>query len=179
MESKPHVIRTLRIPSTLDLGLQKLAQERNSSVNALAENALTRFFEFDRHEDELDYTSIPRALLVKAFDYLSDDEVRDLGLRSDSVSMIEFVLLYHQEADLYAILNAYQMRAKYTGAFKFHHSSEGRYHTILLNHNMGVKWSVFFEASLREVFHKLLGIELKTEPSANFVIGRFTLDSRC
>jgi hypothetical protein len=40
---------------------------------------------------------------------------------------------------------------------------------------MGIKWSVFFEVSLREVFRKLLGIELETELSANLVIGRFKL----
>ena len=173
MGSKPRVIRTLRIPSTLDLGLQELAQERNTSVNALAENALTRFFEFDRHEGELDHTALPRTLLVKAFDYLSDDEARDLGLRSDAVSMTEFVLLHLQGADLDAVLDAYQMRAKYTRAFKFHHSAEGQSHTILLNHNMGMRWSILFEVSSREVFHKLLGIDLQTELSGNLVIGRF------
>ena len=61
-----HVIRTLRIPESLDEDLKAIAREQGTSVNAIAEAELTKFVEFDRFTEELEYKVVRKSWLTKA-----------------------------------------------------------------------------------------------------------------
>jgi len=173
-ESKsPHVIRSVRIPDALDKAIRKAAEERNESVNALVEACLTKFVEFDQYAEELDYGMVRKMFLAKGLDYLSEQEIREFARWAAMELGSETLRFYNAYPKLDAVLHLYEsVIAKYGRLYAFHHEAEGRNHTILLSHKMGKNWSIFFDENLKTIFSRL-GIDLKTETSANLVKGSF------
>jgi hypothetical protein len=173
VSKSPHVIRTVRIPEALDKALRKVAEERNTSVNALIEASLTRFIDFDQYAEELDYGMVRKVFLVRGLEYLTDDEVRELGRWAAMELGSETLRFYNAYPRLDAVLHIYEsVISKYGRLYKFHHEVEGKNHTIILTHNMGKKWSIFFGENLKTILGRL-GFDLETETSANLVRGRF------
>jgi hypothetical protein len=75
---------------------------------------------------------------------------------------------------LSAVLNTFEgIGSRYSRLFTFHHQVKGLNHTVTLNHGMGMKWSLFYEANLRKIFTEMLGIKIRTELTENVVIGHF------
>jgi predicted transcriptional regulator len=173
MAKTPHVIRTVRIPEALDKALRKVAEERNTSVNALIEASLAKFIEFDQYVEELDYGMVRKMFLVRGLEYLSEDEIRELARWSAMELGSETLRFYNAYPKLDAVLHTYEsIIAKYGRLYTFRHEVEGRNHTIFLSHRMGKNWSIFFEENLKTIFGRL-GIDLETETSTNLVRGRF------
>jgi len=161
----------------MDEGLKKIAEERKSSVNALAEAALTRLIEFDQFADELEFVSVRKPFLIKGLDYLTDEEVRDFGKWTAMETGAEMLEFYHGDANLNAALHILEsIISKYGKLFTFHHDIEGKSHTVTIAHRMGKKWSIFFDSNLKTIFSRV-GVNLKTEVSTNFVRGRFAVES--
>ena len=173
----PHVIRSMRIPATLDEALRKVAEKKNTSVNALVEASLMRLIEFDQYEEELDYGMVKKAFLVKMLEYLTEDEIRGLGRWAAMEPGSETLRFYNAYPRVDAVIRVYEsIISKYGRLYNFRHEVEGRSHTIRLSHKMGKNWSIFFEENLKTIFGKL-GIALETEISTNLVTGRFVVKS--
>lgn len=155
--------------------LRNIAKDRNTSVNALAEGALRKFVEFDKNAEELDYAVVPRSFLVKTVEYLSKPQIVSLGEWSAEVPGSDSVHFYNKSMSLSAVLNTFEgIGSKYSRLFSFHHEIHGMSHTITLNHGMGMKWSLFYEANLNKVFKDILGIKIRTELTENVVTGHFS-----
>ena len=173
-EKTIHVTRTIRIPSKLDSGLRELAKGRKTSVNALVEGAISKLIDYDQYAEERGYVGIPRSLLVKLLDYLSEDEIKELATWAGKGPGSETIRFYHKEISVEAVLDSFQtIGSKYNKFFGFHHESEGAKHTITITHNMGMKWSIYFEAIMRNIFNEQLRIEIQTERTQNLTIGYF------
>jgi len=173
---KQSVIRSFRIPKALDSRLREIAGERRTSVNALAEAALQKFADFDTHTEEFGYGVVKKGFLIKVLDDLTDQQVRDLGDWAGRGLGSETVRFYHPEVDLEAILSTFEdIWSKYSGMYSFRHEVRDNQHILRLNHNMGTKWSLFYEAQMKALFDKNLGIKLETELSPNFVTARFKI----
>jgi len=169
-----NVIRTLRISCRLDEELRDLAEERGTSVNAIAEAELQKLVEFDRFADELEYTVVRKAWLTRLIAYLSEEEIREFGRWTGGGPGRESINFYQKRMDLDSVLKTYEsIGSKYSRFFKFRHESDGAKHTIILNHGMGRNWSIYYDANLRKVFEDILGFELVTELGDNIIIGRF------
>jgi len=168
------VIRTLRLPKSLDASLKSVSGLAKTSVNALAQEVLTEYVAYDQYAQELDYTVVTKAFLRKLLDYLSEEEVREFGTWVASGPGSEAIRFYHKEHDLRAVLDTFEgLGSKYSKLFTFRHERKGKEHTVWITHNMGRKWSVFYEANTREVFRSQLGIEINSDLLDNMLIARF------
>ena len=174
-EKKPQsVIRSFRIPKALDKQLREIAEERGKSVNALSEAALQKFVDFDSHSEELGYGVVKKGFMVEIFEHLTDQQIRDLGDWAGRGLGSETLKFYRPDGGLDSVLSTYQdVWSKYSGFYSFKHEVRGDQHVLRLNHNMGIKWSLFYEAQMKALFDKNLGIKLETELSPNFVTARF------
>ena len=167
------MIRTVRIPESLDRALRKIAEERNTSVNALVEASLTKLIEFDQYLEELDYGMVRKVFLVKGLDYLTEDEIREFARWAATELGSETLRFYGAFPDVGSVLHTYEsIISKYGRLYTFRHEVVGRNHTITLSHRMGKNWSIFFEENMKTIFGRL-GVDLQTERSANLVEGRF------
>ena len=170
---KPHVIRSVRIPTALDEAIRKYAEENNMSVNALVEACLTKFVEFDQYMDALDYGAVRKTFLVKGLEYLTEEEIRELARWAAMELGSETMSFYNAYPKVDAVLHIYEhIISKYGRLYNFRHEVEGKNHTIILSHKMGKNWSIFFEENLKTIFGRL-GIDLETATSTNMVRGRF------
>ena len=62
---------------------------------------------------------------------------------------------------------------KNSGWFKLSHDVNSRNHRILLNHEIGQKWSVFLERYMRSFFIERLDIPVKSSHMENTVVLEF------
>ena len=167
------MIRTVRIPDSLDKALRKLAEERGESVNALDQAALTKLVEFDQYADELDYGMVRKVFLMKGLEYLTEGQIREFARWAAMELGEETLRFYGAFPNAGSVIHTYEsIISKYGRLYTFRHEIEGRNHTITLSHRMGKKWSIFFEENMKTIFSRL-GIDLETETSANLVKGRF------
>jgi hypothetical protein len=170
----PHVIRTMRIPESLDKALREVAEQRNTSVNALVEASLTRLVEFDQYAEELDYGMVRKVFLVKGLEYLTQDEIREFARWSATELGSDTLRFYGAFPNAGSVIRTYEsIISKYGRLYTFRHEVDGKDHTITLSHRMGKNWSIFFEENMKTIF-KSLGIDLETERGANLVEAHFT-----
>lgn len=157
----------------MDAAIRRAAEEKNMSVNALVEACLAKFVEFDQHAEELDYGTVRKVFLVKGLEYLTEDEIRELGRWAAREVGSETLRFYNASDKLDSVLHIYEsIMSKYGRLYTFRHEAEGKNYTITLSHKMGKNWSTFFEENLKTIFSRL-GVDLESETSANLVKLRF------
>jgi len=158
------------LESELDEGLSRLADKDNISVNLLINKALTRYVEWDANSEKFGLVSVSKRLLRSLFDYVPEKDVRDLGTKSGKEGGPELVTFFYKKFDLESLLKAFEnLTSKYMNNFKFEHNFDGKTHTLVMKHDIGLNASAYYAESVKAVF-ALLGLKAKTSETEAQVV---------
>ncbi len=113
--------------------------------------------------------------IVEGFlDHMSNEDIVRVAASSGREHKARAMVLYGTEQRLEPVL---EMLEKNTGQicrwYTFTHSVNGRDHYILMNHDMGQKWSVFVEAYMKSFFLEMLDISVRSSYMDNAVVLEF------
>jgi hypothetical protein len=165
-DSRKTVLKTMRIPNYINTLLEKDADSKGISVNALISMIMTKYAEWDR------YIERPQAL-KEILEEVDEDKLADIAKRSGSRFPKEFVLFRFKRTNLETYLETLKLICKYKGYARYEHESEGSDHTIILVHDLGEKWSSFLRIVVEEGMKSVSGIVPRFEVSRDSIIIRF------
>lgn len=164
----------MRIDRQTDDELRRLAGDQGVSVNLLANKSLRKFAEWDGYGEKFGFVSLPSGLMGKLMDYLSEEQVKDLGVWVGKNLMREYVMFWFKEVSIEKVIEAFpRLFAKYGRAFDYEEHSDGPQHTAILKHNRGMKWSLYYAEVFETVFREILDRPLRVERSDNQIVARF------
>lgn len=179
MSPKGSVTRSVRIEKDADERLRRLADQSDSSVNTLVNRALRKFVEWDAYGEKFGFVTMPGVILVKLMDHLSDEQAKELGAWAGTNLLKEYITFWFKEVTPETLLEGFpRLFAKYARAFAYEEHSEGDYHTIILKHGGGWRWSTFYQQATESAFRELLGREVRVEKSENQIVLRLRLFDR-
>jgi len=160
---------TYRLPEKLVNELETEASMKSISQNVLVKQILDRYIQWDRFSDKIGMIPVPKKILIALGDELDGrdiDEIINLMF-----PMIKDTVMFIKGG--YDIKRCIETLEDYMQASGMNsdHRIEGDLHTFLIQHDLGMKWSVFTEQLLTQVFRNFMpDVDLKFQTTENTVI---------
>jgi hypothetical protein len=156
------ILRTIRLSEEIDNLLESDAQEQNISTNSLVGKIMTRYVEWDRAVEKLDFVSFSNAFFVALLNEVSDEKIQEMASQEAIRQIKNQAMWDFGKTDFDVLLKTIILRGKYGIASHISVESwgEGNY-VITLHHRWGPKGVVFF----RSFFDSFIRGELGVKPT--------------
>jgi hypothetical protein len=158
--SKKSVTRTLRLDEDIDVALEKMAEEKGESVNAIAERALRKLVEWDRLAESAGLVSISPLTIGRLMESYTMEQARELGEFVGNEVWEPIIISKFGSITLDSVLKSIELISRYMGRFDFIYSTEGTKRVVTVRHSGGVKWSEFYWGAATSLFNRALGLTI-------------------
>lgn len=162
--------------------LQREADLKEFSLNVLVNQVLRRYIEWDRYENKLGMIPVPKIMLSSLVDRTIQlaidagitgiDSYRDSVVKSAAKiafsSMKDSVLFMKKKYSLWTVLEVLQEYMKISGITS-DHSIEGKKHIFIIQHELGINWSIFAKELLSLIFTTLAEVRAEINITPNVV----------
>ena len=152
---------TFRFDARLLDSLKEEAEQKRTSLNTLVSQILLIHSEYHTFAAKSGMISMPKSLLVRIIETLSPHEVIQLSEYIASNDLKDTILLMKKEYSPNTIMEFIESWARVGGYPYRHHkedakdSSSRRKHSLVLQHDMGERWSLFFVELFKFAFKQV------------------------
>ena len=145
---------TYRLPEKLVSELETEATQKSISQNVLVKQILEKYIQWDRFSNKVGMIPVPKGILQSLGDELDGKDIDEI------ITLIypmikDTVLFIKGGYDLKRCIETLEDYIQASGMNSVHRV-EGDMHIFLIQHDLGMKWSVFTEQLLTQVFHSFL-----------------------
>ena len=172
---KKTVLRTIRITQEVDDVLRESAQDKNLSVNALIAAIMTKYVEWDRYVEKLNFISIASETFKTVLAEIDGEKLEKIAKEYGSKMAKTASMFFFKKADSETFLEVISLFSKYSRLRTNEIETSGRNYTITLHHNLGEKWSTFVRHFMAQAFNNVLGFLPQTDVSENVIIISFSV----
>ncbi|WP_185736595.1 hypothetical protein [Candidatus Nitrosopumilus sp. SW] len=160
---------TYRLPEKLVNELETEATMKSISQNVLVKQILEKYVQWDRFSNKIGMIPVPKGILESLGSELDGKDIDEI------ITLIfpmikDTVLFIKGGYDLKRCIETLEDYMRASG-MNSDHRIEGDMHSFLIQHELGMKWSVFTEQLLTQVFRSFLpDKELKFQTTDSTVI---------
>ena len=183
VKRKPHVKNkeqtnsiSYRLPSKLLENLETEARQKNISHNVLVKQILQKYVSWERFSEKIGMVPVPQKILQSLGGRLSHQEILEI-IDALFITIKDSVMFMKGGYDLKRTIETLEDYMRNSG-MESDHRVEGDLHHFVIQHKMGMQWSIFTELLLRRVFaefEKETGLKFQTTEST--VIATISLGS--
>ena len=160
---------TYRLPEKLINELETEAAQKSISQNVLVKQILEKYVEWDRFSDKIGMIPVPKGILQSLGDELDGKDIDEI-INLIFPMIKDTVMFIKGGYDIKRCVETLEDYMRASGMTS-DHRIESDVHTFLIQHDLGMKWSVFTEQLLTQVFRNFLpDMELKFQTTDNTVI---------
>ena len=167
---------TYRLPEKLVNELETEATMKSISQNVLVKQILEKYVQWDRFSNKIGMIPVPKAIIETLGSELDGRDIDEI------ITLIfpmikDTVLFIKGGYDLKRCIETLEDYMRASG-MNSDHRIEGDMHIFLIQHELGMKWSVFTEQMLTQVFRSFMPEkELKFQTTESTVILNVQLGS--
>ena len=145
---------TYRLPVKLVEELETEAMQKEISQNVMVKQILEKYIQWDRFSNKMGMIPVPKGILTSL----------GISLESEDVNMIvdvlkpiikDNVMFMKGKYDLKRCIETLEDYMRASG-MKSDHRVEGSLHHFIIQHDLGLNWSLLAEQLLKEIFHEFL-----------------------
>lgn len=167
---------TYRLPEKMINELDSEARQRKISQNVLVKQILERYIQWDRYSEKIGMVPVPKEIVESLG---ADLDGRDI----DEIINVVFPMIKNNVMfikggyDLERCIETLEDYMRASG-MKSDHRIDGELHTFIIQHDLGMKWSVFTEQLLTQMFRYFAtDKDLKFQTTDSTVILKIALGS--
>ena len=167
---------TYRLPESIINELDGDARQKKISQNVLVKQILERYIQWDRYAEKIGMIPVPKEILRTLGEELDGRDI-------DEIINVMFpfirnnVMFIKGGYDLERCIETLEDYMRASG-MKSDHRREGELHSFIIQHDLGLKWSVFTEQLLTQVFRNFASDkDLKFQTTDSTVILKVALGS--
>ena len=183
VKRKPHVKNkeqtnsiSYRLPSKLLENLETEARQKNISHNVLVKQILQKYVSWERFAEKIGMVPVPQKILQSLGRRLSHQEILEI-IDALFITIKDSVMFMKGGYDLKRTIETLEDYMRNSG-MESDHRVEGNLHHFVIQHKMGMQWSIFTELLLRRVFAEFeKEMELKFQTTESTVIATISLGS--
>tara|TARA_B100000959_G_scaffold47391_1_gene48456 strand:+ start:86 stop:670 length:585 start_codon:yes stop_codon:yes gene_type:complete len=183
VKRKPHVKNkeqtnsiSYRLPSKLLESLETEARQKNISHNVLVKQILQKYVSWERFSEKIGMVPVPQKILQSLGGRLSHQEILEI-IDALFITIKDSVMFMKGGYDLKRTIETLEDYMRNSG-MESDHRVEGDLHHFVIQHKMGMQWSIFTELLLRRVFAEFeKEMELKFQTTESTVIATISLGS--
>lgn len=171
---KKTILRTIRLSEEIDSLLERDAQKQNISTNALVGKIMTRYVEWDRVVEKLDFVSFSNAFFVTLINEVSDEKIQEIASQEAIRQIQNHAMWDFGKTDFDVLLKTILLVGKYGTAsdISVENWGEGNY-VITLHHKWGQKGVVFFRSFFNSFMKSVLGVQPRIDIADNVMVVSF------
>jgi len=167
---------TYRLPVKIVEELETEAMQKSVSQNVLVRQILEKYVQWDRFSDKIGMIPVPKAILEALGDEMGGKDI-DKIIKIIVPIIKKNVMFIKGDYDLKRCIETLEDYMRASGMIS-DHRLEGNLHHFIIQHDLGMKWSVFTEQLLKEIFHDFLPeMNLKCKTTDSTVIATIALGS--
>ena len=165
-----------RLPSKLLENLETEARQKNISHNVLVKQILQKYVLWERFAEKIGMVPVPQKILQSLGGRLSHQEILEI-IDALFITIKDSVMFMKGGYDLKRTIETLEDYMRNSG-MESDHRVEGDLHHFVIQHKMGMQWSIFTELLLRRVFAEFeKEMELKFQTTESTVIATISLGS--
>ena len=145
---------TYRLPEKLVSELETEATQKSISQNVLVKQILEKYVQWDRFANKIGMIPVPKGILESLGEELDGKDI-DAIITLMFPMIKDTVLFIKGGYDLKRCIETLEDYMRASG-MNSDHRVEGDVHIFLIQHDLGMKWSVFTEQLLTQVFRSFL-----------------------
>mgnify|MGYP005726550489 CR=1 FL=1 len=145
---------TYRLPVKMIEELETQARQEGVSQNVLVKQIVQKYLQWDRFSDSIAMIPIPKKILQTLGNDMNATEI-DMIVESVKPIIKDSVMFMKGKYDLKRCIETLEDYMQATG-MQSDHRTEGSLHHFIIQHGLGMRWSLFTEQLLKEIFHEFL-----------------------
>jgi hypothetical protein len=167
---------TYRFPEWLVEELETESMEKNTSQNVLVRQILEKHVQWDRFAEKIGMIPVPTNILVRLGQEMTGKDIENI-LKVMLPLIKESVLFMKGKYDLKRCIETLEDYMRASG-MNSDHRIEGELHHFIVQHDLGIKWSLLTERLFKEIFNEFLPDKnLKCQTTEKTVIATIGLGS--
>ena len=145
---------TYRLPEKLVTELETEAMQKEISQNVMVKQILEKHIRWDRFSSKIGMIPVPMGIMTSLGINM---ESQDIGMIIDVLKPIikDNVLFIKGKYDLKSCIETLEDYMRASG-IQSDHRVEGPLHHFIIQHGLGINWSLLTEQLLKEIFHEFL-----------------------
>ena len=153
--------------STLD-NLKKISKEQKLSLNTYVNQIFDSHLSWDLYAPEVGWVVMLKSALKEIIKNIDEEAVKSAAKNSAESGAKEIALSMRGKYDIVEWISILKDRARSSGFSIKEYDNDG-VTRLVLHHDMGEKWSLFFETYYHTVFYDL-GSNVKSEHTENSIL---------
>lgn len=145
---------TFRLNSSVLDKLSTRSDLQKTSLNVLVNQVMCNYVEWDADSIKAGWIPIQRTILTKLIDALDEKTISNIAEQSAKSSGKDSVLFMYGKYNLENLLKTIRASAQRSG-FSIKEYEENQNLEIVIQHDLGWKWSIFFKFYYQEILHEL------------------------
>ena len=170
---KMTVTLTLRLHENVVTILRAESGTRHISLNAMVNQILQNFVEWNIYEPKVGMMSLFRSVIAEIFKKLTEQQIIEVAATVGKEAYADATLFMKRKIDLDSFLSWLETRMK-NSSIEISHNSEESTHTYVLKHDLGKNFSLFQKTLLESIFGEVLGIHIDCDCSDKILSFRFS-----
>jgi hypothetical protein len=167
---------TYRLPEKIVDELETEAMQKNISHNVLVKQILEKYLQWDKFANKIGFIPVPSGILQALGDELDGKNI-DAIIKVVHPIIKNTVMYMKGGYDLMRCIETLEDYMRAAG-MKSDHRIEGNLHHFIIQHDLGLKWSVFTEQLLSEIFRGFMPDKnIKFQTTESTVIATIALGS--
>ncbi len=167
---------TYRLPEKIVDELETEAMQKNISQNVLVRQILEKYLQWDKFANKIGFIPVPKGILNALGDELDGKNIDEI-IKVVHPIIKDTAMFMKGGYDLKRCIETLEDFMRASG-MKSDHRIEGQSHHFIIQHDLGLKWSVFTEQLLTEIFRGFMPDKnLKFQTTDSTVIATIALGS--
>ena len=183
IKRQPHKIKqestrsiSYRLPEYIVEELETQAQEKEISQNVLVKQILEKYVEWDRFATNIGIIPVPKEIIRILGEKMDRATINEI-IQEITPVIKDWATFQKGGYDLKKIIELMEDYMRHSGMTS-EHRIEGDIHHFVIQHSLGINWSLFTELLLKQVFHEFLpNLVMKTRTTPNTIIASIALGS--
>jgi hypothetical protein len=156
-ESNTTTNLTFRVNSSTKKALQDEANYTGIALNTLANQILTNYVKWEKFESKAGMIPVSKRVISEAFTELNEDQIVKLATSVGKDSLNDIILFMKGNIALTSVFSWLELWLKKNSTAGFSYRIEnGGFHTCIMKHDLGWKWSLYHKKVLELILSEIL-----------------------
>jgi hypothetical protein len=138
---------TFRINENVLKKMRENAEDRDISLNTLANQIFKRYVEWDSYQPKLGMIPMARPVVIQLFENISEDKIVDIATKVGQGVVKDIALFMKHRMDIESFLEWFETRMKTASVEISHQKLDGirKVHSYIIKHDLGKNWSLPYD----------------------------------